>query len=408
MVGVCHPDIDQTSYKKMTFKDDIEYGVMYEIWDRETKQRYLVGEGVESDYLTEPRPWPEYLDEFPWLMYWDYAVPGKPRPMSAIAPWEAQLLEKMSLLAQGLNHVKRWNRQMFYKVETIEQEAIERFERGDDGAAIGVRGTGNLAENMKLTDYGQLSVDFYQMMDRLDAISRQTNFQPEFMRGGSTNTKTRTLGELKFIRGGAKSASDRRIDRFETHLENIARHMLAHLEANFDGEEIAKITGDTPQDVLEAFKDHIDVETGTITFKPEDIKGETDVEVKAGSTLPLDEETKREILSAILETIAPAAAQGSVSPFVNALISEILSNFHIKSLEEAFKQEQMLRIGQMKADNRTRKLDEAKVVAETLKRGAQANMIDAETAGMDANMATPGAAAALIATTGGNGGKRAL
>lgn len=376
--GVKSPDIDDSIYKASLYKDDIEFAVLWEIWDSETKTVYLTAEG-ETDKFLDVKPWPEYLEEFPFLMYWDYECPGKPRPMSAIAPWETQILEGIFILSSAVNHVKRWSRQMIYKHGSIDEKALDKFELGVDGAAIPNTGSGNLQENVMMTDFGQLPTDYYLILDRLNAIKRDINGQPEIDRGSVTKTNTRTIGELQLIKAGAKGRTDRKIDRLESHIENIARHMMAHWEANFDFEEVVKITGDTPEEVIEALGDKFDPITQTVKISPQDIAGEYEVDVKAGSTLPLDKQTRMEILDLVLKTLGSADPAVLASPLIATLVQEILDNYDIKSLEEAFQAQLLMQKQQMEMQDQVQSVEEQKIMTQAKKQNAQADQINAET-----------------------------
>jgi hypothetical protein len=375
--GSRNPEVDEDTYKKSAYKDDIKVAVLWEFWDARNRKIKLLAEGLEDRYLEEPRDWPEYQTEFPFLMYWDFAVPCSPRPMSAIAPWEPQILEEMVIMGQAINHAKRWNRQAFVKGGDIDDNALDKFERGDDGAIIKVNA--DLKEGLRFADFGQLPTDFYLLMDRLQAIKRNINGQPEFVRGGVTKTNTRTIGELQLMQQGTKGRQDRKIDRLETHLENISRHMMMHLKANFDFEETLKITGDTPDEVIKALGSNYDPETGQVTFTPDDINGEYDVDVKAGSTLPLDKQTRVQVLELVLTTVAQAVSQGPMSPFMNVLIQQLLEDYDIKGLQEAYELEvQMVERAKAEAQNQ-QSIEDQKVMAEAEKRKAQASQITVET-----------------------------
>lgn len=373
--GVMDPRVDSDDYKKSAYKDDIKVGVMWEIWDAEEKTICLIAEGLKDRYLEE-KPWPEYLDEFPFLMYWDFVNPGSSRPMSAIAPWEPQILEGMVILGSAVNHVKRWNRQAFVKNGQIDDNALDKYEQGNDGAIINYNGEN---ADIKLVDYGPLPPDFYLLMDRLDAIKRNINGQPEFAKGGVTKTNSRTMGELNLIQQGTKSRQDRKVDRFETHLENVARHMMAHLKANFDFESAVRITGEVPEEIIKELGNNFDSVTGTVKFSPDDIKGEYDIEIKSGSTLPLDKQTRNQILELVLNTVAQVAVQGSISPFINTLIQNILDGFEIKGLEEAYQQETMMAKQKAQAAQEEQSVEAQKTEAETAKRTAQAKEIEVKT-----------------------------
>lgn len=370
--------VDKETYSKASYKDDIKVGVMWEIWDSRKRQILLTAENLKDRYLEAPKPWPDYQTEFPLLMYWDFAIPGSPRPLSAIAPWEPQILEEMILVAQAINHAKRWNRQAFVNNASIDENALDKFERGDDGAIITVHGkVGN--EDLRFADFGQLPPDFYLLMDRLQAIKRNINGQPEFVKGGVTKTNTRTIGELQLMQQGTQSRQSRKIDRLETHCENIARHMMACLKDNFDFEATLKITGELPEKIIEALGENYDPQTESIKFSPEDIAGEYDVDVKAGSTLPMDKQIRIQVMEIVLDKIAAAAAQGPLSPFLNALVQELLKDYDIKALEEAYQQEQQMADEAKQKAQGEQDVESQKTMAETQKRQAQAQQIGVDT-----------------------------
>lgn len=375
--GVRNPEMDTKAYENAEFKDDIQVAVLWEIWDKETREVLLVAEGLNDKWLAPPRPWPDYMDEFPFLYYWDLFAPGKRRPMSAIASWEPQLLEKMVLMGAAVNHSKRWNRQMLVKKGAISSADLDKIERGDDGAIVDYTGAGELDKNIKVLDWGTVPVDFYLLMDRCAATQDTVSGQAAFVRGGVTKTQTRTDGELDKIAAGAKGRSDRRVDRFETHLENIARHMMKHLKANFDFEETVRITGEAPEELINALGDHFDPMTKTVTFTPEEIEGEYDVEIKAGSTLPLDQQTKMKLIESTIQTLG--SLQGGASPLLQALISELLDAFDMKSLKIAFAEETKGAQEAAQAKEQEGDASEIKARSQAAKNVAQAQKISVET-----------------------------
>jgi len=375
--GVPNPDIDKDAYKKTAYKDDIKVAILWEVWDKRKKQICLLAEGLKDKYLEDPKPWPEYQTDFPFLMYWDFLVPNSSRPMSAIAPWEAQILEEMVIMGSAVNHVKRWNRQAFVKNGQIDDNALDKYERGDDGAIINYAGD---SADIKFADFGQLPTDFYLIMDRLQSIKRNINGQPEFARGGVTKTNTRTIGELQLMEQGTKGRQGRKIDRLETHLENIARQMKMNLEANFDLEQVIKITGDLPDKIIEALGKNFDPQTGEVKFTTDEIKGEYDVDIKAGSTLPLDRQHKTQILEMVLNTVGQAVASGNVlSPFMHELIQEILEEYDIKGLREAYAAEVSEKAIAAQEKKNQQSVEDQKTQAEAQKRIAQSEQIKVDT-----------------------------
>lgn len=376
MEGSPDPSISEDTYKKLSYKDDIKVGVMWEIWDLKSREILLIADNLKDKYLDYPKPWPDYQQIFPFNMYWDFHIPNKPRPMSAIAPWEAQILEEMVIMGSAVNHVKRWNRQAFIKAGTIDENSLDKYERGDDGAIITVNGD---IDQIKFADFGNLPTDFYMLMDKLQAIKRNINGQPEFARGGVTKTGTRTMGELNLIQEGNQTRQGRKIDRLETHCENIARQMMANLKDNFDFEETVKITGDEPQEIIEALGENFDPVTGTVKFTPDEINGEYDVDIKSGSTLPLDKQSKMQVLEIVGQVISQVASLGTPSNLVATWVGEMLDGFDIKSLKEAYEADLQAAEQQKQQEAEQAQPEQEKTMAEAQKRMAQTEQIKADT-----------------------------
>ena len=378
LMGGPHPGLVDSEIKFTNFKDDLNFTVYWEIWDAETKKIYLIADNHER-FLTEPKDWPDYMDEFPFNRLKFANIPDEPWGMPDIKPWEPQILETIKLVNMLLNHVKRWNRQAFYREGSIEPRDLDKMEKGVDGSFIPVKTQGPISEAFQPMAYATFQPEVFQLLPILDQIKKNIHGQPSIDRGAPEKTGTRTLGELNFIRQGARSRTDRKQDKIETHIENIARHMIAHVQANFDLQTVVSITGDQPEEVIKSFGNQFDPETNSISFSKDDIIGEYDVEVKAGSTLPLDKTTRRTILTTVLEVASKFAGVPNLPPFIQTIITELLQEFGIKSLEQAFQLQQEAEKKKAQAAAQAQQADVEKDQADAEKRRAQANQIKSET-----------------------------
>lgn len=379
--GGPHPALNDSEFKSANFKSDLNFSTLWEIWDAREGKIRLVAEGLDV-YLKKPIDWPDYQDEFPFDNLWFNTIVDEPFHMPDIKPWEPQILEKIKILAMILNHMKRWNRQLLVRAGAIDVPNMDKFEKGIDGSVVEVNVPGNESINnvMAPATYAPLPPEIWSLLNKLDEIAANVNGQPAFDRGGSTITKTRTLGELEYMKGGSRSRTDRKINRFETFLTNIARKIIVQMKANFDLEETVYITGDTPQEIIAAFQDKFDPQSGSVTFTKEDIVGEYDVSIRAGSTLPLDRDTRMQILSQVLQQSVQLAQLPGLPPFVQVVIQEILRDYDIKALQVAF-DEQIQKQTQTEAGQAQQQAtDMDKVKAETEKRQAQAEKVRTDTA----------------------------
>lgn len=381
ITGSSYPSVDIKYMKNILFKEDFNYTAIYEVWDAHERKIYTLADEVNDRWLEDPRPWPEYLKEFPFQFLSFHNIPDEPYPQSDVAPWEPQVKEKIKLFTMMLNFAKRWNRQMLMKKGTMGLQEIDKFEKGIEGSVLMASTSGDIQAATKMLDWGSMPPDFFMLVDRLDALIDRIRGQSQFQQGGVTKTATRTSSELELIKGGADARSDRKQDRIETHCENIARQLLMQMKNNFDVPYIAKITGKEPPEIIQAFKDQgiYDPASQTIKFKKEDIQGDFDVSVKAGSTLPLDKGTRDKILNNVYQMSIPLAQAPSVPPFIAEIIKELLKDYEIKGLEVAFDEQQKAADQQQESQQQQSDINDQKTMAETAKRNAQAQNVQIDT-----------------------------
>lgn len=383
LTGSAHPNVEDKMRRNILYKEDFNYSTLYEIHDAREKKIYLIADEINNDYLEDPRPWPEYMDEFPFNFLSLHDIPDKPYPYPDVSSFEPQVKEKIKIFTMMLNHIKRWNRQMVIKMNVMTPTELDKFEKGIDGAILQakVSGTADIQSAFKMIDFGALPPDIYMALDRIDAQIVRTNGLPAFFQGGNTKTGTRTDGELNKIQSGAESRFDRKRDRVERHIEDIARHMLAHMKNQFIVPTFAKITGNEPPEIIQAFQDQgiYDPRAKMIRFSADDIKGEYDVTVKAGSTVPLDKMNRDKVLDSVLQVGAQMASLPSIPPFIAEVLKERLHDYDMKGLERAFKQQEEAAARQQEQQSMEGNAQQEKVKAEAAKRAAQTQNINVDT-----------------------------
>lgn len=381
LTGSTYPSIDQKYMKNITYREDFNYSAIYEVHSVEDRMIYTLCDEMNDKYLEDPKPWPDWLIELPYQFLSFHDIPDKAYPQSDIAAWEPQVKEKIKLFTMCLNFAKRWNRQMVLKKGTMGLQELDKFEKGIEGSILQAATTGDIQSAFKMLDWGSMPPDFFMLLDRLDATIDRIRGQSQFMQGGVTKTSTRTEGELQLIKGGADARTDRKQDRIETHCENIARHLVMQMKNNFDVEYIARITGKEPPEIIQAFEKQgiYNPVSKTIKFDKKDIQGEYDVSIKMGSTLPLDKATRDKILTNVYQMSIPLAQAPSVPPFIAEIVTELLRDYEIKGLEQAFQKQQQESESKQMEQSQVGMIDAGKTQAETAKRNAQAQQIQVDT-----------------------------
>lgn len=377
LTGSSYPSIDIKYMKNILYKEDFNYTAIYEIHDAHERMIYTIADEINDRYLEDPRPWPEWMDEYQYDFLSFHNIPDEPYPQSDVGPWEPLVKEKIKLFTMCLNFAKRWNRQMVMKTGAMGLQDIDKYEKGIEGSILMAKTTGDIQQAFKMLDWGSLPPDFFMLLDRLDSTIDKIRGQSGFQQGGMTKTGTRTADELNLIKGGADARTDRKQDRIENHCANIARKLIQQMKNNFDVPYIAKITGKEPPEIIQAFQQQgiYDPASMTIKFTKDQIQGEFDAGIKAGSTLPLDKGTRDMILNKVYQMSIPLASAPSIPPFIGEIMKELLKDYEIQGLEQAFDQQGQMQQQQIQNQQFQGDINTQKVQAETAKRNAQAQNI---------------------------------
>lgn len=333
--------------------------LMWEIYDLDNQQIVTVSPGCKK-YLRKV-PLPEYLSGgFPFVQFAFNPVPGDVYPMSDIAPHEGQIIELIKMVSIEMNHLKRWNRQMIVDADTFTAEEMAKFKDANDGAIIIAQTTG-AKDKVFIPPYAPVQSDIYGVFNQIYQLWQVISGQSASDQGGQAKTQTRTLGELRMALQGSKSRSEEKVDVLEDSISEVARKMLSIIQKKYDLPKMARIVG--PKAVQEKI---LKVLPGRPSAQPtmgqqpgadgaggaqpnpvaaqsqesefnfswtrQDILGEMDVDVLAGSTVPMDRESQLQIMEKMIPLLSAAGIQPG-SPAAKAYAREFMRLVGIMSLE---------------------------------------------------------------------------
>lgn len=321
---------------KMDADSDIPLVKLWEIWDKDSGRIYVVAEGCDQFLREVPNVYE--MEGLPFSMLKFNRVPGKPYPLSDIFLIEPQILERIKIRATQINHIKRWNRQYSVEQGSMEPEEIAKLTMGIDGS-VTMRMKGSLPPNV--IEYASMQSEIFSLdnliQQDMDAVIGQTDIE----RGGKARTSTRTLGELETQLQGTASRSAKRQDQLEDFLEEVCRKLIQLIKQFQDVKKYVAITGKMPQEVEQSLKAFPGYDGTGVMFSKEDIQGEFDVEVKAGSTIPINKENRLKILETIL-TLGPSIGISPGGPVAIAIGREIVRDLEIAEAEKAYDEEAKL------------------------------------------------------------------
>jgi hypothetical protein len=318
---------------------DVKMCRLWEIYDLDHMKLLTVSPGVKK-YLRE-EDYPEELNgAFPLVEFSFNPVPGEPYALSDIAPHEPQIVELTKMMAIMLNHLKRWNRQIFVKPDLMTDENKTNFKNAVDGAVIEIQG--DPATGFFIPPYAPVQQDIYGVWNLAMDMWKNVAGQSAMERGAEGKAATRTLGELRMQLQGGRARSDEKVDVLEDSIAEVARKLLAIMQKKYDLPKLARIVG--PRNLQKAMAGRPtaqpqnalaqDASTGPqgFTWNKEDIHGEMDVDVVAGSTAPTDREAQLEQIEKMTPML-PALGVGPGSPAAKMWGREWFRLVGIPSLE---------------------------------------------------------------------------
>jgi hypothetical protein len=325
-------DGEDKSKQELTNDSDADLFEFWEVTDLDTKKVYAVCDQSDK-YLRED----DYKYEMKGLNYSMLGfnkVNNKPYPISDVFLIEPQILERIKLRFAQLNHMKRWSRQLTIEEGAMTQQEIEKFQQGIDGA-VTQRKKGS-APPVPI-EYAALQSEIFSLDNVLQADSDAVIGQSDLDRGAppKSNAKT-TKFQLQEQNQGTSVRQNAKQDVLEDFLEEVTDKYISLVKQFQDVPKYVRITGMKPEAIKAQFAmiPGVTVDATGIKFTKESIKGEFEVEAKAGSTLPLNRENKIKLLETTVQN-AQALNIPPGSPISNAVRKMLLRELDIQELEVA-------------------------------------------------------------------------
>ena len=333
----------------------IKFVQIYEIWDLKGKKVHYVAPGVAKFIFQKPWPY-SIMKGFPYSYFNANPVNDEPYGVPDPFTWWDQLIEEMKVDHTIDDHVKKGNRQIVISEDNeIIAESIKDYEEGNTGAILKFR----FVTPDKLTTIPFMNVlpDVYPLRNIRKENILNTSGQSAVERGATEKTSTRTFRELALIDRGAKNRRSERMDSFEDTMED-AFSKISALQAEFaDVPYYVRVTGKQPQEIQQAIQQRpssnlqdtvTNVSRGELrgfSVTKEDLgstgEEEFDVEIQAGSTVPMDRENKIQML----EIVAEKAIQGGAipgGPLMGAIARMYFQEFDNPELGQALQEEQQM------------------------------------------------------------------
>lgn len=266
------------------------YVTVWEYYDLKTSTLAVCAE-TGDDFLIDPTPIP-YAFGHPFQMFRNYDVPDQFYPMGeleAIEPLQDELNKTRSMM---MNARKTYARKFLYFERAFGPEGRSALESDIDNTMVPVIDDMRpLQEVVMPMPQTPLAPEIYKYSDQIEADVDRITGVSEYQRGAIPEIR-RTATEASMIQDAANARASDKLAMVERGIADIARCVIALDQQYMTGQQVARVVGPTAQQFW-------------FNFKREDLIGEYDFTVEAGSTQPMNDTVRRQQAIALLNAMQP-------------------------------------------------------------------------------------------------------
>ena len=276
-----------------------------------------------DEYLVDPVAMP-YAYGQPFVMLRNYDIPDHFYPMGDLEAMEGLQLELDKTRSQLMNDRKRYARKYLYHERSFGPEGREALESEEDGRLVPV-----VDENKPLNEVVvpmpqiPLSPEIYNYSQIIEEDINTVTGLSEYARGAMPEIR-RTATEASIVADAQNARSSDKLAIVELGITYIARRVLQLMQQFMTEDQIARIN-------LRGG------ETAWIPYGREEILGEYDFSVQAGSTQPMNETIRKQQAISLMNAVAPLV--GAVIDPTALAIHVLESGFGISDPERFLMQQ---------------------------------------------------------------------
>lgn len=277
---------------------EAEFAVVWEYYDLVNGTVCTFAEGCD-EWLLPPGTVP-YSFAHPFVMLRNYDVPDKLYPIGDVETIAPLQLELALTRTQMVNDRKRYRRMYMYRPDELGSDGVDALLSGDDNAMVEVTSDRPFGDVLAPIGTTPLPAEFYNqtamILDDVNLVSGVSEYQR-----GSMSEIRRTATEANMIQDGANARSADKLAIIERSIGGVAQNIVALAQQFLTTEQVAKVVGE-------------DGAMGWIPYTKDDIAGEYDFEVEAGSTQPQNESFRRQSAMQLMDAMSPFISIGVVNP----------------------------------------------------------------------------------------------
>lgn len=283
------PDLE-----KSETEDKTEYlpeqVVIWEYYDVKENTLSVYAEDAD-EFLIDPVTMP-YAYGQPFVMLRNYDVPDQFYPIGDLESIESLQLELDKTRSQLMNDRKRYARKWLYHERSFGPEGREALESEDDGRMVPV-----VDENKPLSEVVvpmpqvPIAPEIYNYSAIIEDDINTVSGISEYARGAMPEIR-RTATEASIIADAQNARAADKLAIVEICISQVARRVIQLMQEFMTGEQVARVTSVSGQDLF-------------VPYSRDDIIGEYDFSVQAGSTQPMNDTIRKQQAISLMNAIGP-------------------------------------------------------------------------------------------------------
>lgn len=280
---------DSQNGQKEGANDDIKRVTLWEYWDIQHEFYCVYAEGAKR-FLLKPTDNP-YPFGHPFFFLPNYEVTDQFYPIGDVEQIEPIQYELNGVRSDMMNHRKRYQRAYLYLRDKFTLDGMSALTSSEDGRMIPVDGDEDLGRLVQSIPQESLDPQMYNYSQTIEQDLELVSGVTEFQRGSAPEVR-RTATEASMLQSATNARVSDKLAQVEVFMADIAEAVIQLAQMYMSEDEAAKIVGQNG-------------DVGWKVFTPEEIQGEFDFTVEAGSTQPKDENFKRQQALELFQTMQP-------------------------------------------------------------------------------------------------------
>ena len=296
-------------------QDVVQRVTLWEFYDLTAKTMCVFSDQGDK-FLVAPTPFP-YAYGVPFIPLFDYEVPDQFFSIGELEAIEG-LQDELNNLRTSMVRAQDLDIQKFVgRKSALDSKALAALASANPNEVILVNDDSPLDQVIVPLARNTVNPQMYDFSRQIEDDIQYITGVSDYQRGSSSEI-SRTATEASIIQDASNARSADKLAKVEHHLGEAGRRIVQLWQQYLTTEQVVRIINPAGQTVW-------------AQFSREDIEGEFDFEVEAGSTQPQNETFKRQTANAMLQAFGPMIGT-FIAPEI--LIPILRDGFNIKNPEQ--------------------------------------------------------------------------